>query len=547
MKMFPRRQRTLSNVTHLPPIADDEYWRTMSRWWEPSLSPAATAALLGVSTGAIRQYRAREQGFPNPVETGTRGGRWAPADIYGWIEAERPKARHLIPRIFHAGRGLQPAAFVTAETVTLTDAHSNSTPWVIHLWLPSDGKGLIAVAYGDHHTLESRDRAVELLTLLPRASAVAVVTDEVRRLFQASDIQGPSGFQAEVAIAERHLLGREEVIRTGLYDWFQLAALLRVNIPWWPAGLRRVEAIESWRPGAQPQSVRPYASWYDETILRDLVDGADPAGAHDCRATVEILNRAIDGEVYRGPSSEADVPGGVERPGIIQAARPFYRLTETPSPPTRYEMLTLLQLPVPSRQARAAACRLLHQRRAVSEFVSITIVTAADRGPLAQEWISRLVPVADPQCLGATFAERRLDALQGEAPRTWWADPENLACWVLQTPDGTFHATVGSRVPAAGRLTELELAADCKAAFFRAGGIVWPLPIRAMGGYYTCGYDGTGPSELIAATIALRESADSDLEQRQRIAEPEALAQLIHAHEPPLFVTEDELDTLLPL
>lgn len=140
-------------------------------------------------------------------------------------------------------------------------------------------------------------------------------------------------------------------------------------------------------------------------------------------------------------------------------------------------------------------------------------------------------------------------SLCGETTKDHYREEHHPHCLIIQTLDGTYHATVGAQAPATGRLTEFELAEGCRAAFFRAHNIIWPMPVRGFGSYYTSGYEGTGPDELIEAVTKLRRTADADL--AENLAEspttpaPAALSQLIHNHEPPLLVSEAELDDLL--
>jgi hypothetical protein len=525
------------------PIADDDYWRDVSGWWriDGEVNVDRFAELLAVSPAAIRQYRSREAGFPAPT---TRAGRarWVSADVYQWIEVTRPKRRSMIPRLFHPGDNLQPAVFIASEThvipretlATADDAPA-STTWVVHLWQPADARGQVAIAYGEHHTSESEERAAELLSRLPHVSAVAVVTDALCH-FASADVVEYS-FQPEIAVAEPHL---------GTYrrGWFALAALLRVDLPWWPAGLRRIDDMAAWRPGARPQAIPPFIpGLYDDFMLRNLIKESAPPQSTQCEVLVDSLNRRIEGEIYRTSATVPDVPGHVERPGLKQAARPYYSITNTPEPLKPFEAQALLRLSGATHATRSAAVRLLRGRPEMEPAVSYTIRARAADGPLAAEWFSRLEPCDDPESLGSTFAEMMMSDVQRAAPRTWWVDPADTNCWIVETLDGIYHATVACRSGSAhGRLTEFELAESQQAAFFRADGRVWPMPVPAFGSYYTSGYEGRGPAELIRTVALLRISADIDLsETHPSMVPPPALVRYVESHEAPLSVLAGEL------
>lgn len=543
MGLFGRRHPPrLAAGMQSNPIADDDYWRDVSGWWhvDRDLDVDRFAELLAVSPAAIRQYRSREPGFPAPTTDAGRA-RWVPADVYQWIEIARPKRRNMIPRLFHRGDNLQPAAFIASETHVIardtlapSDDAPASTTWVVHLWQPADARGQVAVAYGEHHTSESEDRAAELLSRLPHVSAVAVVTDGDRHFTPADAVERTR--QAEIAVAEPH-------VGTYRRGWFALAALLRVDLPWWPAGLRRIDDIAAWRPGARPQAVSPSSGWYDSFMLRNLVKESAPPQSTQCEVLVDSLNRRIEGEIYRPSAAVPDVPGEAERPGLKQAARAYYSITDTPEPLKPFEAQALLHLSGATHATRSAAVRLLRGRREMEPAVSYTIRTQATDGPLAAEWISRLEPCEDPQSLGSAFAEMMMSDAQRAEPRTWWVDPEDMNCWIVETLDGTYHATVACRSGfARGRLTEFELAESQQAAFFRADGRVWPMPVPAFGSYYTSGYEGRGPAELIRTVALLRISAEVDLSERHAsLVPPPALVRYIESHEAPLSVLADEL------
>lgn len=549
MRIFSRRStRTLATGIASAPVADDAYWRSVSGWQRPTLATADVAALVGVSPAAVRQYRSRDAHFPQPLHHEPRAI-WSEEQIFDWITAYRPKQLGLVPRLYHpASAAPAPAVFIAAETIALQTAGSASSAWVVHLWQPDDHRGPVAVAYGEHGTIGEAPRcARELLRRLPQVSVVAVVTDDIDDLdLDDSDRH----WQPRLALAEHRppsAARTGDVVSTWI-GWFRLAALLRVNLPWWPHGLRGVEAFAAWRPNTPPQSIRPHTRWYSESILRNLLAAAeDPDAADLCRPTVEEINRLIEAD-FSTPPAGPDVPGDVERPGIIQAAHPHYRIIDTPVVHPA-EGLRLLRLKAPSPTARSAARYLLRHRPEVAHWACAVItVDPADCGALAAEWISRLTPIGDPQTFGSSFAMIHLEDTPPEQPPRWWMDPHVDDCWIVQdTTTGMYYATVGTCAEAAsGTLAEFELATGGTSAFFRDGrAVVWPMPVRSFGGYYTCGYNGTGPNELITAVTVLRQRANLDLDQREirhSLTPPAGLRRLIHTHATPLSVSAAELD-----
>lgn len=502
------------------------------------MDTAAFADLLGVSTAAFHKLTTRDARFPQPMVSG-RPNLWSLDQAYQYVKNRRPKRAAQIPRIYHDGNGLQPATWITAERHAPYAAHGNPEPWIVHIWQPADDRGPVAVAYGDAgNSARAAMWAPRLLALLESVAAVAVVSEEMHPLPGSVT---PRGWQADLVVADRRPGAGPAGVAVERYGWFDLANLLRVNLPWWPAGLRRLDDIQAWRPGAAPQSVRPSDAIYDPNILNQLLaEAADADEAARCRPVVDIINARLEAAIYDAPA-HPDVPGGVERPGLFQAAYPRDPNPTPPEPPTLGELYPLMNLRVPSEAARKRAVDLLSHRDEVRSMVGITVRISEKCGPLAQEWISRLEPCDDPQSIGAMFARRTFPDEQRTRPCQWLYDPRADFGWIARSSDGEYHATVGTHMPATGRLTEFEVEAGWHAAFYRASGTVWPMPLGGSG-YYTCGYHGTGPDNLIAAVNYLHMAADATLPNSSDTrGAPEALKQLVHTREAPLTVTEVQL------
>lgn len=533
-----RKRRLPAHGISSPVIAEDAYWQQHSQWGAPTVDTAEFAKLLGVSIAAFHKLTTRDPNFPQPAIPG-RPKLWTKVQAFECKRVRRQNRGAQIPRIYHQGDGLQPAMWVGAERHAPYDAYGSPKPWIVHIWQPADDRGPVAVAYGDVMTTgRAAHWAPRLLQVLESVTAVAVVSDEMRPL--PGEVS-PPGWQAELAVAERQHGAPPGTAIVETCGWFDLANLLRVNLPWWPAGLRRLDDIQAWRPGAAPQSVRPSDPLYDPNTLNQLLaEAADDAEADRCRSVVDVINARLEAGIYAAPA-HPDVPGGVERPGLFQAAYPRNPNPTLLEPPTLGEVYPLMNLRVPSEAARQKAVELLSHRNEVRELVGITVCTSEDDGPLAREWISRLKPCEDPQTLGAMFARRTFTDDQRTQPCQWWYDPRADFGWIAKTTDGTYHATVGTRMPADGRLTAFEVEARWCAAFYRAAGTVWPMPLGGSG-YYTCGYRGTGPDNLIAAVCQLHVAADAYLpDSSDTRGAPAALKQLVHTREAPLTVDESEL------
>lgn len=538
-----RRHRDVPALPESPVIAEDAYWRSVARWDASSLDASHFAHLLGVSEAAVRQYRGRDRAFPEPAATGRRNT-WSQTQAYTYLADHRPKLRHRIPRLYHLGADLAPARFVAAEVHKLLSTNGEPRTWVVHIWQPADDRGTVAVAYTEEGVTVSgaRECAPRLLSALTSVSAVAVPTEEWCVLMGEAD----NRFQDEIVVAERRVgLGKDTAVAVDNYGWFDLAALLRVNLPWWPVGLRDPEAVRVWRPGTPPQALRPRARFFNEDTLKKLLtEATDQKAAQRSAVTVDTINARIESLIYTDQDTP-DVPGSVERPGLFQAAYPRYRTTTVRELPLLFEILDLLKLEIPNESVRDQAYELLCGRDEVRSAVGRTVEVSESDGPLAREWIARLTKCDDDRSLGSLFALRSFTREQMAQPAQWWQDPASMFGWIAQSHDGVFHATVGTRTPATGTLSEFEVEAGWSASFFRAGGKVWPMPLGGNG-YYTCGYRGTGSDNLINAVARLYEAADIELPSQSNLSKaPRALRALIRTREAPLLVEAAQLAAIM--
>lgn len=489
----------------------------------------------------MRQYAAREvPGFPVAV---ARGGKnyWSPDQIFRYIDLERPQLRHRIPRLY-APAGINPAVFLFAERHTVRLASGAAIDFAVHHWQPSDGRGPVAVAYAGPCAGPAWPFAATLLELLPAVAAVAIVTSEI------SHVPGHDVWQAALGVAERGqppfaALGfdraDENVIEMG---WYELANLLRQDVPWWSASLRDVDAMISWFPGAPRQRIRPRGRFYDESMLRRLVGHVDQQDAARVSDLADRLNRIFEGRV----NDELPTCVEAESAGLVQAGEALYRVAEIPEIPDERQMGWLLRRHVADSLDADVAATMLRSTLALQPLVAYTVDIPPDHGPLAAEWLKECDEVVAPISDELGFALARQAVPPTARVINHCKHPRNPLVWIVKADSGAVYATVGAKVPATGRLCEFE--AGKNSAFFRdSNGAVWPMPAPSKG-YYRTGYDGSGPTALYFAVNALWLDAACDV-SAVREREPEQARSPLWRHivrtDPPLMVTEDDLGNLL--
>ncbi|WP_131823608.1 hypothetical protein [Mycobacterium talmoniae] len=523
-------------------LADHDYWLPKTRWFSPRLDVAAVATILELQETTVRQYAARDvAGFPAPLTR--EGGRnyWSADQIFTYIDTERPQLRHRIPRLY-APANLNPAVFLFAERLAVQRPFGVNVEFAVHHWQPSDGRGPIAVAYPAPLDEPAWDYASMLLEQLPAVSAVAVVTNEI------SLLPGEHGWQAALGVAERGHPAwaalrfknvRKHVVEMG---WYHLAHLLGHDLPWWSASLRDLNAITSWFPGAPRQQIRPRGLFYNESMLRQLVTHAPHSDAARLGDLVDRINRILE-----GPAIGDELPVGeeTERPGLVQAAEPLYRLPEIPAAPDEHELGWLLHQHVPDPLAADTAATTVRMLRPLEPLVAYVAHIGPQRGTLATEWLSDSVAVSAPASDELGFAIARQAVSETERVTRYCKHRRNPLTWLVETDAGAVYATVGTKVPATGHLIEFELAEH--SAFFRdSNGSVWPLPAPARGHYYTSGYAGTGPNNLYKSVRALASDASRNLAAlggHVTVDERSPLWRYILRNEPPFALNKAELAT----
>lgn len=260
-----------------PEVGDDAYWSQLSMWDQPTLSYEDVADVLGMTVAGVRQAYARRAttGFPAPAMRRSRYSLWSPRQIYDYITTARPRLEPHIPALFPRTLGRRPMSSVFVAAEQWRDFTPSLWPdpaaWEVaaHYWQPSDGRdGQIIVLYPatggyamDRDTAATVGAYYAETRFLAHSQAVAIVTDDSRPL-------PGGGLQPAVLIFEhqarkypplcsirlRRRLARDVDATTPRppgYElgWFDLAALLRCDLPWWPVLSRRVEVMARWRPG----------------------------------------------------------------------------------------------------------------------------------------------------------------------------------------------------------------------------------------------------------------------------------------------------------
>ncbi|MBE5477896.1 hypothetical protein E3G68_005250 [Mycobacteroides abscessus] len=363
---------------------EDAPWLAKTCWREAFLTSSAVASILVVQESTVRQYAAKAvPGFPVPARRESGRNYWTPDQVFRYIQSDRRQLMGRIPRLYCSQSSIVPAKFLFAERRTIvSDSHSpmerSSIDFAVHHWLPADGRGPIAVAYpgprrGDDPGWKY---AATLLAAMPNVEAVALVTDEV------SIPHDHDGWQAAIGIAERGEPALDELdipcpVRdrdrrpvVAEWGWYELANLLRVDIPWWPALLRDIDQMVAWLPGAPRQKIRPRTSTLNESNLLGLAPRVPPENAAKVRHLAVAMHRYLEG------SDISVMPhGDRERPGICQAAEPLHVLPEIPAMPDATTIRWLLELPVDDTAAADRATRALDAIPGTKSIVADVLTT----------------------------------------------------------------------------------------------------------------------------------------------------------------------------
>lgn len=441
---------------------------------------------------------------------------WSRDQVYRYILAYQPSLTRKIPRLYPFDPDIEPARFMFSHGVQVSAGR-----FAVHGWDPADDRGPIAMAYPtgeanvDH---KAEAAAAELLEALPWASAVIVPT--LGSCCAVTTVEGKQAWdQPVVKVAEPN----RRVTDAG---WYDVANLLRYDLPYWSAFLADYEGILAWQPSTAVQ-VLPVVDDYDgsapATELRRLLTAAS-------RPTlIDIVERAIANErrlSIFSLSDDSGTDGRPERPGLTHAARLPLPVPET-VPLTRSEAAVLLHQPSPSGLTKMD--RIL-SRLNYDLIIRRIRFAIRDSSPLAAEWYERLTPT-DQFELGHLY----LTDHAPEAHFTALRDPLWPDQWIVDTGDEIL-ATIGKQIPAArGHLTEL-FVNDGDDIFFRGAGHVWPFPGR--GDYRPGGGRFSRGSEALACAVQqlLIDSSADVTRPTYPLSTSSPLYRVITSTEPPLHL-----------
>lgn len=563
-----------------------EYWSAVSDWSRPALSTRDVAQMLGMEEGAVRQQafraeRGSSSGFPLPVRSG-RAKRWSANQVYGYIRAKKPKLLPGVPAlVLDTTTGdLAASVFVAAETwqgpATAGLNGGARFTLVIQYWKPGDGRdSQVALAYPTSSTPMSRSDAAAVAMILAERlfcdddpdsiQAVAVVTDELRPLaddvhrhhpamivIERGDRLYPPAFAPSITVtrAASHAAHPDSHTTIAEIGWFDVASLLRTDLPWWPPVLRNAVSMAAWHPGLnESPTCRPSTSGYSPKLITALVNSV--AGDRNELAFRELAQRmqnSIEHQLYPEGAGGYQLPGGLDQPiaGITQAAFPAFSTdAKCAWPPlSAVEMTWLLNQPAAGIIDMVDVLAFVPAVSTLASAVEVTF--SSPRGALAEEWASRLRE-ADHMKLGHAFVWKH--SRMGKAEDGWakpslstfvpLSDPLDPASWALLDENGDIYYAVATRASAAaGELMELEVNATRGfggATFFRdSQHIVWPAPL---------GSHSPLKKEMLATIVrALRADAQCDTANIPLPKQPSLRLDNVFGGLPPWRVTAEDLD-----
>lgn len=523
-----------------------DYWVPLTQWYRPILDSGEVAWMLDLTEDTVRQYVSRgRDDFPAPAGRHGSSNLWTPDQIYRFIQTKRSKLLPRVPRMY-CPLEIAPAAFLGAATYKLHNRGTNAD-FVVHRWLPGDGRGAITVAYPLAPSTGWTPFMEVLLTELEDVDTVAMVTTDVGLQPRNQGYQPAIGVMQRVdpLTAERlklpGQLGFGGVLE---YGWFDLANLLRRDVPWWAPHLRDSEDMEAWRPGRGVSALRPRSVHYCESTLRDLNLHCPTTDLSRLNDLTDRLNR-----VCEQPLIEHPLPTGISEPapGITQAAETVFRLPEEPDYPDLGEMLWLLNQPVDDLSKARKAAAQLPKGTGLSPIAAVVMRVAEPFGDLAREWLTHCVPTDETDSSALGFAILHNELLRGEKFETYLRHPafRDHSCWIARTTTGVYYVSVGTQVPARGTLVEFAVEPTC--GFFRdSTGQVWPLPAPLAGQYYTTGHAGGGTKALLRTICALTVDAGRSTSMRWPDApQPPKLWEHITRTTPPTQVSAAHLTELM--
>ncbi|KIU14230.1 hypothetical protein TL10_25540 [Mycolicibacterium llatzerense] len=219
-----------------------DQWTRYSRWAYRDMYPQLVADLFDISVETLlRDVAAGSPVYPRPREVGLGKPIWSELAVFSAIWDRFPALDARIPRLFPDPGSSSAAKFIGTQVL---GGGRNVHRYAVHLWLPGDSRGAVAVAYRAGVD-DVPAPAGRLLRQLPTVSAVII--PEVRAMTIPGGQFGDH--QPSVEVAER---GTSPL---SAWAWFDVVALLRTDIPWF-ADAADLDAIVSWRPGGPTRPSR---------------------------------------------------------------------------------------------------------------------------------------------------------------------------------------------------------------------------------------------------------------------------------------------------
>lgn len=451
------------------PVVSPDVWMAHSHWYRRTLAAEELGEMLTVSDRLLRMLPGFLQTYPPSRHVEAR---WSFADLYTYIfeHPEYGDPTAVVPRLFpHPTAPTWPARLIFTTSIEIAGGQE----FVIHAWDPPDGRGHVAIGYPvrDCPGADTAEAARSLFTQLSWASALVIPAN------------GPDGrrghrrTQPAVWIIDgRSLVLGSDPNTSGVERgvWADAANLLRIDIPWWPQGLRERDAMLSWRPGDDPLAITPAVADRDPAALLDVLTPDSSTGLrHTVARMIRELEHELCGEFNSGRDRFESFPG------LTHAA--FAAVDqERPRSRTAGEAALFLhqQIPNPLIAARAAAVAggypIAH---------SAYVIKPSNRENwMIQEWLARLRPVSTARRdeIGFQLALSMLPAELGPddhlSPTGYFTDTEWPDCWVVACGE-TVIVTCGVFAPARGVLRQAYLAAGV-AFFVDSCGKPWPLPFK---------------------------------------------------------------------
>ncbi|MDT5050054.1 MAG: hypothetical protein QOG75_5958 [Mycobacterium sp.] len=496
-----------------------DQWTRYAQWHRPRLRAQDVARFFDMTVEVIEgDVAAGSVYFPAPQESAFDDGpRWSEYAVFSVIRQRYPHLAHRIPRLFPESEAVAAAQFVSARAVDLGRGALGVVggQYAVHTWYPGDGGGAVAIAYHADSTPRPYDGAAQghvAQALLHHLQVSAAIVPTPGQALVYADEPG-SGGQPQVQVADRSSSTLSD------WAWFDVVALLRVDVPWWPGGLADLDAMLAWQPGAEPQRVHPQANGAAAAWITKA--GAD-GGAEATRRAFDAVAAWADYKLCRQWSLEPDGTAVWqdirERPGLVRAAVPH--VAGSLREPTDAELRRVLHHVVDDREVSAAATHTAAVTDLWSALIAghVIVINRDACTKLVHEFCHRLEPV--PAAHRRALGFGRIASFMGGidvAPAQYWRDPYNPDMWIISDSQGTMYATIGYAVPAYGQLAELTVghALDDRhgeqVVFFRdCHGRPWPMPTTRRG-YYMCGGSDHGSAnELTSSVLTLLEDAAAD-------------------------------------